>query len=166
LNHLQPYQPREVISLPLAENAGWRLKRYAILAEGRKFDATIATAALDAAVQRLPAPGNIESPDGNHGVGFQIIHFAEVAVVPPVFYWIWGSVLANTPQIRARWNTPTQFEDGVDEVIGCIWELEIVTFEAAAWKETMLNGTHNPEQKLLQYLNHTFQSKTPISKKL
>ena len=158
MNHLQYFQARKVICLPMAEKDGWQLKRYAILAGNRKFNEKIALASLDAALARLPKAEKLESPDGNHGVGFQIVHFAEVAVVSPIFYWIWGSVLANTHQMRAQWDTPTKFEEGVTEVVGCIWELEIVTFEVETWKEIMLNGKDTPEQRLLRYLNHPFPS--------
>ena len=35
---------------------------------------------------------------GNHAVGFKIVHFAEVAIVSPLFYWQWGSVLTKIVQ--------------------------------------------------------------------
>ena len=101
---------------------------------------------------RLPQAGNLGAPGGNHGVGFQLVHFAEVAVVSPVFYWMWGTVLANIQQMRAQWETPTDFEDGVNEVVGCIWELEIITFEVQSWKTTMLSETGPPDLRLQHYL--------------
>lgn len=59
---------------------------------------------------------NIET---NHGVGFQIIHFAEVAVVAPTFYWHWGSVLSKIVQVPAPWDRPTEFSASVNDVVGC-----------------------------------------------
>lgn len=47
----------------------------------------------------------------------------------PVFYWQWGSVLANLDQTRASWEEPTVFGDGIKEVVGCIWEMDVVSFE-------------------------------------
>jgi len=130
MEHFQSYSPRKVLQLPNAELGGWQLKRYAVLAHDRVFDSAIASSALESAVTRLPRAGKLANSDGNHGVGFQIIHFAEIAVVSPVFYWIWGTVLANTHQMRAQWEEPTTFETGVKEVVGCVWEMEIVCFVA------------------------------------
>ena len=114
MNHLQPYQARKVICLPTVEIDGWWLKRYVILSAGRKFDKDIVLTALNAAIARLPQSEKLENPNNNHGVGFQIVHFAEVAVVSPVFYWIWGSVLANTHQMRAQWETPRDWDSSLN----------------------------------------------------
>lgn len=103
MNHLQPFSSRRVLQLPAGEAKNWKLKRYGIVANDREYDSTAAVLALDAAVERLPVAGRLDDSEGNHGVGFQIVHFAEVAIVSPVFYWMWGSVLANTSQMRAQW---------------------------------------------------------------
>lgn len=71
MNHCQPFCPRIVLSLPTAESNGWRLKRYAILANGKKFDQKIASAALDGAIERLPYAGELGDENSNHGVSFQ-----------------------------------------------------------------------------------------------
>ena len=164
MEHLQPYASRSVFFLPTAEVNGWQLKQYVILAKDKVFDPLAASSALDAAAKRLPSPGKLSDPSGNHGVGIQLIHFAEVAVVSPVFYWLWGSVLANTHQMRAQWKNSSNFETGVKEVVGCVWEMEILCFEAQSWKDTMLKGTGNPENNLSQYLKSNFPSAEPISK--
>ena len=139
--------------LPVAAQDGWQLKRYAILAEGREVSDEVVAAATAEAFRRLPAPGALEDGSGNHGVGFQIIHFAQVAVVSPVFYWQWGSVLAHVDQMRAGWEAPTEFGDGKAEVFGCVWELSIVTQETAAWTETVLHEGGAADTRLAQYLD-------------
>ncbi|TQV77714.1 hypothetical protein [Denitrobaculum tricleocarpae] len=151
MRHLQAFQSRDVRALPLANEKGWQLKRYAILSEGRDFDNGIASSALAEALARLPKAGQIGDEAGNHGVGFQIIHFAEVAVVSPVFYWQWGSVLANIGQMRAPWDQPTSFGDGESEVVGCVWEMDLVSFEIAAWKDTVLGHSGTPAERLASY---------------
>lgn len=156
MKHLQAFQPRPVLTLPLAKTAGWQLKRYAILAEGRNFDDEIAASALVEAVVRLPKAGEIGDDTGNHGVGFQIIHFAEVAVVSPVFYWQWGSVLANIGQMRAPWEQPTSFGDGKSEVVGCVWEMELVIFESCAWRDTVLGDSGTAAERLTRYSEQSF----------
>jgi len=153
MQHLQSFQPRKILSLPTVKRDGWKLKRYCIIANGRKYDADVVLSALVAAIERLPTAGRLNEAEGNHGVGFQIIHFAEVAVVSPVFYWIWGGVLANVDQLRAQWSNPIKFETGVKEVIGCVWELEVIIFESQCWQETMLQDVEESAASLERYLN-------------
>lgn len=151
MDHLQEFCSRAVLSLPAFKARGWTLKRYAILASGRSFDEDIVLAASNEAILRLPEAGSLNDAVENHGVGFQIIHFAQVAVVSPVFYWRWGSVLANIDQMRASWDQPTAFGDGVKEVVGCIWEMDIVSFEIDAWKMSLLNQGGTPTERLAAY---------------
>ena len=152
MEHLQSYKPRRVLFLPIAEVNGWQLKQYVILAKDKPYEPLVASSALSAAAKRLPDPGKLTDPNGNHGVGIQLIHFAEVAVVSPIFYWLWGSVLANTHQMRAQWESSSEFETGVKEVVGCVWEMQILCFETQSWKDTMLKGTGKPESNLSLYL--------------
>jgi hypothetical protein len=159
---LQPFRPRPVLALPHVESNGWHLKRYAILADGRVFDEAIATAAGEEALRRLPKAGSLNDEAGNQGVAFQIVHFAEVAVVSPVFYWQWGSVLAHLNQMRASWDAPTELGDGVREVVGCIWEMNIVQFEVVAWATQLLGGTKSTTDGLNAYLQEYAVSKKQI----
>ncbi len=156
MDHLQPFRARNVLSLPMLKNQGWRLKRYMILANGKSFDSSIASAAGIEAIKRLPDAGSLMDGSGNHGVSFQIIHFAEIAVVSPVFYWQWGNVLASIDQMRAKWETPTVFGDGVKEVVGCIWEMNIINFEVNAWTHALLNNDGVPTERLATYLEQHF----------
>ncbi len=153
MDHLDPFRPRPVRALQPVERQGWRLKQYAIVSDERAFDAIVAEAACAEALQRLPVAGALSDDLGNHGVGFQIVHFAQVAVVSPVFYWQWGSVLANLPQLRAQWDRPDVFKTGVAEVVGCVWEMQVVAFEVDLWKRTMLTAAGAPEERLAQYLD-------------
>ena len=153
MQHLQAYQARRTLALPTVTENKWTLKRYAIVAENRAIDNVTLTAALESAIARLPEPGSLDNASGNHGVGFQIVHFAEVAVVSPVFYWMWGSVLANIDQMRAPWDKLSEFQTGVREVLGCVWEMEIVTFETQSWMNTLLGEHGTAEEKLSLYLD-------------
>lgn len=153
MKHLKPFEERKVLDLDPITEQGWQLKRYAILADGRTFDDEVAAAATAEALKRLPKACSLSNALGNHGIGFQIVHFAETAVVSPVFYWQWGSVLAKPFQIKALWSAPTLFKDGVDEIVGCIWEMNIVRHEVEAWTSTMLGASPNPLDQLPNYLN-------------
>ncbi|MEM9796924.1 MAG: hypothetical protein AAF919_10555 [Pseudomonadota bacterium] len=158
MEHLKPFKEREVLLLEPVKARGWQLKRYAILADGRAFDAEVAAAATDEALKRLPKAGSLNDAAGNHGIGFQIVRFAEIAVVSPVFYWQWGSVLAQPFQIKAQWNEPTVFKDGVDEIVGCVWEMNIVRDEVKAWTQTMLGRSQNPLEQMSEYLKAGLES--------
>ncbi len=152
VEHLQQFRARRVLALPVVEDQGWQLKRYAILANGRSFDNGITSSAGIEAIKRLPDAGSLIDGTGNHGVGFQIIHFAELAVMSPVFYWQWGNVLAKIEHMRAIWEAPTIFGDGKAEVVGCVWEMGVVNFELNAWKNTLLNDVGTPTERLATYL--------------
>lgn len=156
MDHLEPFQPRKVLSLADIKVQGWHIKRYAIMAEGRVFDDTIAEAAGVAAIARLPPAGSLMDAQGNHGIALQIVHFAQTGVVSPVFYWRWGSVVAEIDQMRASWDAPTIFNDGAKHVIGCIWEMDIVSFEIAAWKATVLGVSGTPQDRLAAYMTRRF----------
>jgi hypothetical protein len=69
-----------LLALPVVENRGWHLKRYAIIASGKAFDETIANIAAEEALIRLPKAGALDDETGNQAVAFQIVHFAEVAI--------------------------------------------------------------------------------------
>jgi len=152
MNNFEPYEPRSIIVMPTLEQSGWQLKRYAIAAKNKTFDQATAKLAFDAGIDRLPVAGNLCDQSGNHGVGFQIVHFAQVAVVSPVFFWMWGSVLANIDQMRAPWSSTNQFKTGVKEVVGCVWEMQLVCFETQAWTQTMLGEQGTSTEKLARYL--------------
>jgi len=161
MDHLRPYQARSVVPLPQFDSNAWRLKRYAIIAPDRSLDRSSADAASVEAINRLPPAGTIESSTGNHGIGFQLIHFAEIAVVAPTFYWLWGSVLANLEQLRAPLASPTTFDTGVTEVLGCVWEMDIVSYEISCWKSTVLSDSGHPYYGVLRYLEQHAPSDTP-----
>lgn len=154
MHHLAPFQRREIRALELARTDGWRLKRYAIVADSRVFDPSAVEAATQAAFDRLPPAGTLDDANGNHGVGLQIFHFAdEIPLVSPVFYWKWGSVLFNSHQMRSYSESPYKIVDGVREVVGCIWEMELVDFEVRAWRDMVLAGGADPGARVARYLD-------------
>ncbi len=152
MEHLKPFAQRNIVRLPNAEINGWHLKRYGLLADKKEIDEETISYALDAALERLPPAGTLKKGGGNHGIGFQIVHFAEVAVVSPIFYWVWGSVLANTHQMRAQWDNTSEFKTGVKEIVGCVWELQIISYESELWTKTILGKNDNIDENLALYL--------------
>lgn len=158
MQHFKTFQDRTVRALDISERDSWRLKRYAIIAAHREYDTGGVMAATDAAFARLPKAGTLQDAQSNHGIGFQIIHFAEdIPLVSPVFYWTWGSVLFNAHQMRSYRQAPYEIVDGVRDVVGCIWEMQLVAFEVRAWRDTVLSGHGEAETNVAKYL--TMQSR-------
>jgi hypothetical protein len=120
MDHLQRFCPRNVLLLPIFTDGAWQLKGYAIRAKDRVFDEIIATAAGTEALKRLPEAGVLMDRTGNHAVGFQIVHFAEVAIVSPLFYWPWGSFLAKIAQTCTLGDALRGFRRGNNSIIGCV----------------------------------------------
>lgn len=164
MQHLQRFRDRELVSFPVMRSDGWRLKRYVICWESRSIDESVIAAASAAACRQLPLAGTLDDPESNHGIGFQIIHFAQVAVVSPVFFWQWGSVLSNIVQLRAPWTRPTEFSVGIPGIVGCVWEMQLVSFEVATWTKTMLNGSGHGQQNSEVYLKSHFPSARSLEK--
>ena len=54
--------------------------------------------------------------------------------------------------MKVHWNEPTVFKDGVDEIVGCVWEMNIVRDEVKAWTDTMLGRSQNPLDQMSKYL--------------
>jgi hypothetical protein len=54
--------------------------------------------------------------------------------------------------MRAQWNSSCKFETGVKEVVGCVWEMQIVCYETDAWANTMLGKIGTVDEELIRYL--------------
>jgi len=54
--------------------------------------------------------------------------------------------------MRAQWGETNYFETGVKEVVGCVWEMQIITFESELWTSTMLGNNRNIDENLATYL--------------
>ncbi|MEM7439733.1 MAG: hypothetical protein AAF393_09050 [Pseudomonadota bacterium] len=154
MHHLAPFESRPVTVVPAAQSRGWHLKRYAITAAGRTIDPAAIDCATELAITQLPRADALDDPSGNHGVGFQIVHFAaEVSAVSTVYYWQWGSVLARLAQSRASWDAPHVFQEGYSEVVGCVWEMQVVIAETELWQRIMLSETQAPAHRLGLYMD-------------
>ena len=152
MDHLQKFCPRNVLLLPIFTDGAWQLKGYAISAKDRVFAEIIATAARTEALKRLPEAGVLMDRTGNHAVGFQIVHFAEDAIVSPLFYWQWGSVPAKIPQSCTLGDPPRGGRRGNNSIIGCVWEMKLVSFEMNAWRAAPLNEGGTLSDRLALYL--------------
>ncbi|WP_157598841.1 hypothetical protein [Tateyamaria omphalii] len=54
--------------------------------------------------------------------------------------------------MRAAWEAPTSFGDGVAEVIGCVWEMNLIIHETQSWMRTLLSGHGTQDDRLVRYM--------------
>ena len=138
------YQPRPVRSLGILEVAGWRIKQYVMKVTPENVpdpQLLSATAALAAAA--LPAATT------THGVGFLLAHQARPACFVLLDWWQDGF------DLKQRYYTsplvhPDELVELSDDSVGCVWELEVLLHERAAWIDHVLNSEPDDFQAYLR----------------
>jgi hypothetical protein len=137
------YQPRHVRALGILEVAGWRLKQYVmtVTPDDVPDPRLLGAAAAMAAVALPPATGT-------HGVGFLLSHQARPACFVLLDWWHGGYDL-----IQRYYTSPLDDPDELVELsngaVGCVWELEVLLHERAAWIDHVLNGEADDFQAYL-----------------
>lgn len=127
--------PRLLSSSGIAENEGWRLKRYVVVAPGRAaaefapFEETIGRRIF----RDLPDAGPFEGDFPNNGLGFLVIHLAETGTWITVYWWVFGDSLQNRVYHVDRDNPEVLIDLSHEGLVGGIHELEIAGFERGAW---------------------------------
>jgi hypothetical protein len=114
--------------------AGWRLKQYEMTVRPQDVpDPRLLKAAADMAAVVLP-PATV-----THGVGFLIAHQARPACFVILDWW------HDRYDLSQRYYTsPLDHPGSLSELspgeVGCIWEMEVLVHERAAWIEHVING--------------------------
>ena len=133
----EPYRPRAVRFLRIAEPEGWRLKVYGIAYGSDRPGEVLIEAALATAPAVLPAPG--------YGIGFLGIHQGRTENFVFLDWWakenelhhrVWFSPSGDPAALRAA-------RDG--DPIACAWDLSVIGFERAAWVEHVLSNPAGPD---------------------
>jgi hypothetical protein len=126
------------------EVAGWRIKQYVMTVTPEDVpdpQLLSATAALAAAA--LPAA------TATHGVGFLLAHQARPACFVLLDWWQDGF------DLKQRYYTsplvhPDDLVELPGESVGCVWELEVLIHERAAWIDHVLNSEPDDFQAYLR----------------
>ncbi len=130
----QRHHPRRTRSLGLLATAkGWQLKRYAMSAGDAEPHEELARAAREAADRDMPAAG----PSG--GVGWLLLHAARPAYFVTLAWWQ-DDVDLRQMYYRAEFGWPGDLQVMPRFAVGCVWELDVLVHERAAWIAHVLDG--------------------------
>jgi len=144
------YLPRWVEAGALIEVNGYRFKPYSMHISDRKEKQTIPPAELHTLLETC-VPSSVEPLD--HAVGFLMVHYARDGNYLLISRWYGGNMLKHE-LFRL-----THTEDGWQaeplrstNIIACVWELQIITFERQAWVCTAMakGGTAESFNSYLQ----------------
>ncbi|MEO0938734.1 MAG: hypothetical protein AAFY38_11325 [Pseudomonadota bacterium] len=128
-------------ALPRLSAAGLTLKHDAILAPGRSLPE--ATPDLAQAILEADLPERVRAMGNSNGLGFAITHPGSAGLSVAVHWWAQGSVLCQHFHRAAVGHMTTN-----RPAIGCVWELDIIAFEARAWRRLMMAPQPEPEAYL------------------
>ncbi len=138
----ESYAPRPIRFLDLWEEGGWRLKVYGIAYRGDTPRAPLIAAAKRAARERLPLPAVAAD---RYGVGFLGIHDGRGANFVFVDWWTHENELVHH-LYQSNGDRPANLEYATPRaVIACVWDLELMAFERAAWVRTVLANPRGPD---------------------
>lgn len=147
----EPYTPRPVRYLELAEQDGWRVKVYGISVHDKTPDDALVDAAIDHAFDQLPTP---PTADNRHGVAILIVHEGNDGIWLLLDWWF-GQDMLKHRLFSSPYDDPYGFEDISDSrTMACVWELSVFAFEREAWVETVLANEAGPD--LDAYLSREF----------
>jgi GNAT superfamily N-acetyltransferase len=149
----RPFGHRAVQPLGILEHNGWKMKLYAIAANGATVSVAFADCAEAATRRVLPDPAF--ALPARYGVGFVVIHAGVDSDVVVVCWWgeqdeLFLRVFTSPPDrpelLTERSNTNSS--------IACVWDLEVIWHERQAWISHVLR-TGEPD--FTGYLADTLQ---------
>lgn len=140
------YLPRETTPLGLRTTAhGWRFKAYAMSAGGRGASPELLRAALSTAERDVPAVGR------SAGVGWLLVHAARPADFLTIAWWQ-DDVDLRQLYYHAPHGRPADLRPMPASAVGCVWELDVLVHERAAWITHVLTGGRDLEGYLADTL--------------
>ncbi|HWO68125.1 MAG TPA: hypothetical protein VNO31_49635 [Umezawaea sp.] len=149
------YSPRLVTALPPVDVRGRVLKAYAMFAEPERSSALTSPEWL-----REQAASVLDEPleQGDHSVGFLILHFALDGDYLLVSQWYDANSIKHWVrglEVDAEGRT-TVAPLAQRDLVACVWELEVIKFERDAWVNTVLARGKLDEASRDAYLTTTF----------
>lgn len=144
------YRPRPMHWLGVhALSSGWQVKTYAMHVEdAARPEVAVVEAALDHAHEALP-------PQNEHRVGFLLLHRARPANFVLVSWW--QGVDLKQLYYRSSHAQPARLERLPAHDVGCVWELEVLIHERAAWI------THVLDRREPDYAGYLNDVPTPLA---
>jgi hypothetical protein len=148
------YLPRWVEAQELIAVNGYRLKPYSMHLSDRKEKRTIPPAELRNLLKTC-LPTSVEQLD--HGVGFLMVHYARDGNYLLISRWYGGNMLKHElfrlTQTADDWQAEPLRSTNI---VACVWELQIITFERQAWVCTAM-AKAGTEASFNSYLQMVFE---------
>ena len=134
-----PYRDRRTWLIGVRVIRAWKLKIYAIVADGCAVEDDVVEAALAHAKSHVPWPDGL---DVNRG--FLTIHVGEEAVWLLVDLWV-ADIMRHF-LYHAPLQSVTDFRPGpADGTTACVWELSVIQHERNAWVTHVLSTPESPD---------------------
>ena len=118
-----------------------QLKVYGLLAQGKSLDPDLLAQAQTFVREEVLA--KVESIGDSNQLGFLVLHPGDLGVSISAHWWVQGSVLCQHIR-RQLYDAAHPMDTATRPVIGCVWELEIIAAEQAAWRATMMSDHPDP----------------------
>lgn len=165
-----PYRPRPIRWLGHARITGWEVKVYGIsvveetpppeLVDAAKAIARRVLSRLELGPSGKDEGGDTSQESGSlglqvgYGVAVLIVHEARDGNFVLVGWWTGENMLCQRV-FHAKPESPLDFTD-IDNtgIVGCIWELAVLSFERDAWVDCVLAA---PAPDVEAYLARTFE---------
>jgi len=141
---MELYVPRTVTGHGQWEVAGLRMKIFGLCAAGREIDETVLAGAR--AFLDRDLPGRVAAQGESDGLGFVIVHAGAAGLTVSAYWWVMGSVLCQTLH-RVLPSGAAAYPDD-HPVVGCVWELGLVSAEQTIWRDTMMVPDADPDRYL------------------
>jgi hypothetical protein len=132
----EPYKPRPVRFLDVAELDGWRIKVYGIAYEGERPEEALVQAALDTARRSLPAPPSTDDRYVHQGRGSNFVFLDWWADENELHHHIWFSSKDAPSALTAA-------QPG--DPIACAWDISVLAHEREAWVAHVLTRFDAPD---------------------
>ncbi len=144
-HQIEVYRPRAISNEGVWDIEPLRFKVYGLLADGQ----TLTQDMISRAWQFVQSDvlDRISTMGDSNNLGFIIIHPGDLGVSVSVHWWVQGSVLCQHIQ-RQLYDAQAPMNAATRPVIGCVWELAIITAEQECWRKTMMTEAPDEEAYL------------------
>ena len=131
---MKPYAPRHIVRQDTLSAGGADLQRYAITLPGSLFEPSRFEPARRLALEALPTPARTSQ---RHGVGFLIEHQGDGVDYCVLGWWDRENELPIRVFVH---DPPGQWRPARGSESICVWDLEVIAAERAAYIATVLSG--------------------------
>ena len=122
-------------------HADWRLKVYSIAYQRDSARPEMVARAKEIARENLPVPGVTA---GRYGAGYLGVHDGRGFVVVFLDWWANENELFHRVFVNGGGNSLDFRRAGPDELVSCVWDTRVISFERDAWVAAVLANPAGP----------------------